>query len=88
MGGRVAVMDAGHPDTPGASGEVVGLLERLSAARDAVALLAELREEQLDLVPAASEMKFCDGRRTLEQILSSLLKHQRHQVDAVKAAVG
>jgi hypothetical protein len=65
-----------------------GLLERLSAALDALALLAELRDEQLDLVPAASEMKFCDGRRTLEQILSSLLKHQRHQVDAVKAAVG
>jgi S-adenosylmethionine-diacylgycerolhomoserine-N-methlytransferase len=64
------------------------LLERLSAARDALALLAELTDEQLDLVPAASEMKFCDGRRTLEQILSSLLKHQRHQVDAVKAAVG
>jgi ubiquinone/menaquinone biosynthesis C-methylase UbiE len=68
--------------------ELDGLLERLSAAGDALALLAELGDEQLDLVPAASEMKFCDGRRTLEQILSSLLKHQRHQVDAVKAAVG
>jgi hypothetical protein len=63
------------------------LLERLSAARDALALLAELSDEQLDGVPAASEMKFCDGRRTLEQILSSLFKHQRHGVDAVKAAV-
>jgi len=68
--------------------ELDDLLERLSAARDALALLAELRDEQLDLAPAASEMKFGDGRRTLEQILSSLLKHQRHQVDAVKAAVG
>jgi ubiquinone/menaquinone biosynthesis C-methylase UbiE len=64
------------------------LIERLSAARDALALLAVFTDEQLDLVPAASEMKFCDGRRTLEQIVSSLLNHQRHQVDAVKAAVG
>ena len=68
--------------------ELDDLFERLSAARDAMALLAGLTDEQLDLVPAASEMKFCDGQRTLAQILSSLLKHQRHQVDAVKAAVG
>jgi hypothetical protein len=68
--------------------ELGGLLERLSAARDALAPLAELRDEQLDLVPPAGEMRFCDGRRTLEQILFSLLKHQRHQVDAVMAAVG
>jgi hypothetical protein len=64
------------------------LLARLSGARDALALLAEVTDERLDLVPAASKMKFCDGRRTLEQILSSLLKHQRHQVDAIRAAVG
>jgi demethylmenaquinone methyltransferase/2-methoxy-6-polyprenyl-1,4-benzoquinol methylase len=84
---------AGHPPG-GHDGEhraekvdLDDLLERLSAAQDALALLAELSDEQLDGVPAASEMKFCDGRRTLEQILSSLFKHQRHGVDAVKAAV-
>jgi hypothetical protein len=64
------------------------LLERLSTAWDALTILAELSDEQLDAVPSASEVKFCDGRRTLEQILSSLLKHQRHQVDALKIAVG
>jgi hypothetical protein len=64
------------------------LLARLSVAGDALTLFAELEDERLDLVPAASEMKFCDGRRTLEQIVSSLLKHQRHQVDAIRAAVG
>jgi hypothetical protein len=64
------------------------LLERLSSARHALASLARLTDEQLDVVPAASEMKLCDGRRTLEQILSGLLRHQRHQIDAVKAAVG
>jgi hypothetical protein len=30
-------------------------------------------------------MRFADGERTLEQILASLLKHQRHQVDALTA---
>ena len=64
------------------------LLERLASARHALASLARLTDEQLDVVPAASEMKLCDGRRTLEQILSGLLRHQRHQIDAVKAAVG
>jgi hypothetical protein len=68
--------------------ELDDLLARLSAARDALAPVAQLAEAQLDLVPAASEMKFCDGRRTLEQILSSLFKHQRHQVDALNTAVG
>jgi hypothetical protein len=63
------------------------LLDRLSAARDALAPLDELADEQLDLVPAASEMKFCDGRRTLEQIVTALLDHQRHQVSAVKTAL-
>jgi S-adenosylmethionine-diacylgycerolhomoserine-N-methlytransferase len=68
--------------------ELDDLLARLSAARDALAPVAQLADAQLDLVPAASEMKFCDGRRTLEQILSSLFKHQRHQVDALTTAVG
>jgi hypothetical protein len=64
------------------------LLERLSAARDALGLLAELSDEQLDAVPPAGDMRFCDGRRTLEQIMAGLFKHQRHQVDAVKRALG
>jgi hypothetical protein len=32
-------------------------------------------------------MKFADGERTLEQILASILKHQRHQVDTLAAAL-
>jgi hypothetical protein len=32
-------------------------------------------------------MKFADGRRTLEQTIASLLKHQRHQVDSLAAAL-
>jgi hypothetical protein len=66
--------------------ELDDLLERLLAAKAALALLAGLSDEQLDVVPAAGEMKFCDGQRTLEQVVSSLLKHQRHQIDALKVA--
>jgi hypothetical protein len=64
-----------------------GLLERLSAARDALSLLAELTDERLDTVPPAGSFKFCDGQRTLEQVVASLLNHQGHQIDAINAAV-
>lgn len=64
-----------------------GLLERLSAGQGALGLLAALTDQQLDVVPAASDMKFCDGQRTLEQILASLLNHQSHQIDALRAAL-
>jgi DinB superfamily len=80
--------DADGGEHRGPSPDRDDLLEQLSSARQALASLAQLTDEQLDVVPAASEMRFCDGRRTLEQILSSLLKHQRHQIDAVKAAIG
>ena len=65
-----------------------GLLTTLSAARNALSLIADLSDEQLTTVPPASDMKFCDGQRTLEQIIASLLNHQSHQIDAINAAVG
>jgi hypothetical protein len=64
-----------------------GLLERLSAGREALSLLGDLTDAQLDSVPPASDMKFCDGQRTLEQIVTNLLNHQSHQLDALKAAL-
>jgi hypothetical protein len=63
------------------------LLGRLSATAHALSILADLTDEQLDEVPPAGGMKFSDGQRTLEQILRSLLKHQCHNVDALKDAV-
>ncbi|MHB8693942.1 MAG: hypothetical protein ACYDHH_22105 [Solirubrobacteraceae bacterium] len=62
------------------------LLERLSAGRGALSALADLTDEQLDTVPPASEMRFCDGQRTLDQVVTSMLKHQSYQLDALKAA--
>ncbi len=64
-----------------------GLLRRLSAGRDAFRVVTELTDEQLDAVPPASDMKFCDGQRTLEQVVRNLLNHQSHQLDALKAAL-
>jgi hypothetical protein len=74
---------------PGAAGTTdrAGVLDRLSRGREAMRVIAELTHEQLDAVPAASDMKFCDGQRTLEQIVTNLLNHQSHQLDAVRAAL-
>jgi hypothetical protein len=67
--------------------ELEALLGCLAAARDAIAKISRLSDEQLDSVPPAGSMKFADGERTLQQILANLLKHQRRQVDAVAAAL-
>jgi hypothetical protein len=67
--------------------DVHALLERFSTARTSLSLLADLTDAQLDAVPPASGIRFTDGQRTLEQVLTSMLKHQTHQIDALKAAV-
>ncbi len=63
------------------SADLDGLLERLSAARDALSVLAQLTDEQLDTVPPAGSFRFCDGQRRLEQVVTGLLKHQANQVE-------
>jgi hypothetical protein len=63
------------------------LLERLATARARLTQLAELSDERLAAVPTASDMRFADGQRTLDQIVVSLLTHQRHQCDALAAAL-
>src|SRR3954471_19265322 len=93
---RIARFLAAHEDDgeqyqPGQHGEIYHathvelevLLARLAAARDALATIEQLSDQQLDIVPPAGSMRFADGERTLEQILDSLLKHQRHQVAAL-----
>ena len=62
------------------------VLDRLTTGRVALSTLADLTDEQLDTIPPARDMKFCDGQRTLEQIVTNMLKHQNHQLDAMKAA--
>jgi hypothetical protein len=62
------------------------LLEQLSASREALGRMAELTDSQLDVIPPDGSFRFCDGQRTLEHVLASLLKHQSHQLDSLKAA--
>jgi hypothetical protein len=89
---RIAQYLAGGGHVPGnhaggtrAAG--VELVARLAVARDALAAVAGFPDERLDSVPAAGEMRFADGERTLEQVVASMLKHQQHQIDAVASAL-
>jgi hypothetical protein len=59
------------------------VVRQLSAARGTLRRIAELTDRQLDTIPPKDSFRFCDGQRTLEQILAGLLKHQRHQIDAL-----
>ncbi|HXD54785.1 MAG TPA: DinB family protein [Solirubrobacteraceae bacterium] len=75
---------------PAAEGEEADrptLIARLTRARTSLGALEGLTDAQLDAVPPAEEaMRFCDGERTLEQVVSALLRHQGHQVAALKGA--
>jgi hypothetical protein len=62
------------------------VVRELSAGRGTLRRIAELTDHQLDTIPPKDSFKFCDGQRTLEQILAGLLKHQRHQIDAITLA--
>jgi hypothetical protein len=61
------------------------LVKQLTASRDTLARVAVLTDGQLDTIPPKDSFRFCDGQRTLEQVLASLLRHQSHQLDALKA---
>jgi hypothetical protein len=79
----------GHDASYAASAVDVGtLVEGLAASRDELGQIARLTDAQLAAVPPAGSFRFCDGQRTLEQVLAGLLKHQRHQLEALAAGVG
>jgi hypothetical protein len=59
---------------------------QLAASRAILGQVATLTDSQLDAVPPKDSFRFCDGQRTFEQVLASLLKHQQHQVDALADA--
>jgi hypothetical protein len=63
------------------------VVEQLSASRVTLGRITELTDSQLNAIPPKDSFRFCDGQRTLEQVLVSLLKHQRHQVDALASAI-
>ena len=67
--------------------DVGAVVEQLSASRDTLGRVAELTDTQLDAIPPDGSFRFCDGQRTLDQVLAALLKHQAHQIDALRTAV-
>jgi len=79
---------AGQPDNEYTAGNIDpgAVIAQLSASRDALGRIAALTSRQLDAIPPKDSFRFCDGQRTLEQVIASLLKHQSHQFDALKAA--
>jgi hypothetical protein len=72
----------------GAAGQAApgAVIAQLSASRDGLGAIAALTDRQLDAIPPKDSFRFCDGQRTVEQVIASLLRHQRHQLDALKAA--
>ncbi len=79
---------SGHADQYSADNiDPAALTRQLSRTRNSLGQVAELTDRQLDAIPPKDSFRFCDGRRTVEQVLASLLKHQRHHVDALTAAI-
>jgi hypothetical protein len=79
--------DGGHADPQ--SGQAVtrsALLDLLSNSRDSLRVLGSLSEERLRAVPPAGSMRFCDGERTLQEVITALLSHQAHNVEALTGA--
>jgi hypothetical protein len=77
-----------HRDTyTAASTQPTKITQRPTAARKDLAPIARLTDEQLDNIPPKDSFRFCDGQRTLEQVLAGLLKHQNQQVHTLKAAL-
>jgi hypothetical protein len=62
-------------------------IERLDTSRSALARIADITDTQLEAIPPKNSFRFCDGQRTFEQVLGSLLQHQGHQVKAIKTAL-
>ena len=63
------------------------LIEEFEGARENLSRIAELTDRQLDAVPPKDSFRYCDGHRTLEQVLTAVLKHQHHQVRALQVAL-
>jgi hypothetical protein len=81
--------DPGQHDVPytADNADLGTMVEQLGTTRDALARVSELSDSQLDAIPPAGSVRFADGKRTVEEVLAGLLKHQRHQLDALEAAI-
>jgi hypothetical protein len=75
----------GHLAAAG-SGQATSLRDQLASARHDLDRLAVLDDPQLDSIPPEGAFRFCDGTRTLEEVLTALLTHKGHQIDALTQA--
>lgn len=73
---------------PAADFDRDALAARVASARDRYRRLASVTDGELEAIPPAGSFRFADGRRTLEQVLTGLLGHQAHQLEALRAATG
>ncbi len=79
---------AGHGNQYAADNiDLQTLGERLDATRETLTRITLLTDAQLQTIPPEGSFRFCDGQRTLDQVLASLLNHQKHQVGALAAAL-
>lgn len=87
-GSRPGRGDSSHTDEHGSERiDLQRLLQQLSDASSAVSPLADISDEHLSSVPPAGSFRFCDGHRTVEQVITNSLNHQSHHIDALKTAV-
>lgn len=82
----------GHSRAPAPHGHsptlaVDEIITRLTAAREALTVMQDLDDVAATAIPDAGAIRFADGTRTLEEVLTGLLRHQRHQVDAIRAGL-
>src|SRR5918993_5777237 len=63
------------------------VVDRLTAGKAPIGLLADLTDEQLDSVPPAGSSRFSDGCRTLEQVIDAVIAHQAAHLVTPKRAV-
>jgi hypothetical protein len=80
--------DGQHQNPYTADMDLDVVVRQLSISRDTLGRIAELTDGQLDAIPPKDSFRFCDGQRTFEQVIAGLLKHQRHQLDALSTAIG
>lgn len=77
----------GHVHGRGPELRLSDIMDRAVQARAAVNKVAELTDEQLDIVPAAGTSRFSDGRRTFGQIIEAVIDHQGSHLTSLQAAV-
>lgn len=61
------------------------LLSELGRTRERLASLSLLTDADLHRVPPSGSFRFCDGQRTLEQVLAGVFRHQAHQLEVIRA---